>query len=116
MLYYGHTSTETTVSQLGFPSLNEAHVKSVLHQMKETGKAVLYLRKEAGTYEIVDYTETLKFLIYKIRHSTKHNIGKYRHDAWFKDEEGNWWYGVAYGSHTSIIHCRRLKRKSRRMR
>src|SRR4051812_43100740 len=103
------------MSQPIFPELRKAHADTIRHQMNTTGRAVLYLKKDAGTYEVVDFTETVRFLVHKIRHSTKHNIGKYRHDAWFRDREGKWWHGVSYGFQTTIIHCHRLKRKSRRM-
>lgn len=92
-------------------------------EMTETGRITLYLvadvtKYPGGTtkvYEVTNKTGALKFLVHKLHHSTSHNIGRFRHDAWFKDWDGAWWHGVAYGNSTRL-HCRRIKRKSRRMR
>ena len=39
----------------------------------------------------------------------RHNIARYRYDAWFTGPDGNSWHGVQYGDNTQIIHCKRLK-------
>lgn len=39
----------------------------------------------------------------------RHNIARYRYDAWFTGPDGKRWHGVTYGQNTQICHCKRVK-------
>lgn len=71
-------------------------------QMKETGKAVLYLSNGV----ITNWPETLRINA-RVQRS-RHNVARYRYDAWFKFSGENW-HGVQYGENTQIIRCKRVK-------
>ena len=74
--------------------------------MEKHGKITLYL-KEADA-SVSNWPGTLKFDLYSQKKS-KHNISKERIDAWFRDDNGNWWWGVHYGFSNDIIHCKKIK-------
>lgn len=40
----------------------------------------------------------------------RHNMARWRYDAWFTFE-GQSWHGVQYGDNTMIIHCKKIKGK-----
>ena len=88
-------------------------------EMRETGKAVLYLEMAPlvgpnyshgnyGDCTVSNWPGTLKI---KGRfHKGAHNIAGSRYDVWFVFG-GNEWYGVQYGENTQICRCKQMKRK-----
>ena len=73
-------------------------------QMRETGKAVLYL---GHGNEVSNWPGTLK--IQPLRVSTsRHNIGGKRTDVWFQFENQNW-HGVHIGGNNTLLRCKRVK-------
>lgn len=85
-------------------------------EMKETGKAHLYLHGDdpiKGIRHLTHLTNwpgTLKLHIHRYRFG-KHNIARTRTDVWFIGPDGKQWWGVLYGENTQIVHCRRVKRQ-----
>jgi len=83
--------------------------KRDLADMRETGRAVLYLTEEGpeGTF-VSNWPGTLKM---RIRHLRKgsHNIAGSRTDVWFADCDGREWHGVQLGEFSQLCRCKRLK-------
>lgn len=83
-------------------------------QMRETGKAVLYLverENRAGgasyrSYHVTNWPGTLDRPV-KARRVGRHNIAGKRYDVWFTFE-GAEWHGVTYGDNTQLCHCKRI--------
>ena len=83
--------------------------------MRDTGKNTLYLTHNPITdnsYPFADgyisnWPGSLK-LPCRVK-SGRHNIARYRYDAWFTFE-GKSWHGVSYGDNTQIVHCKQIKR------
>ena len=85
--------------------------------MREDGRITLYLVNidltkprlyQNPDAEVVNWPGTLRFKVVGLRRG-KHNIARFRYDAWFKDKDGRLWHGVQYGGNTQLIHCKRLK-------
>jgi hypothetical protein len=74
--------------------------------MKEHGKISLYINQTNST--VSNWPGSLKFDLCSIKKG-HHNMSQERIDAWFKDDGGNWWWGVHYGMSNTIIHCKRIK-------
>ena len=90
--------------------------------MIETGKAVLYLSKtrdakdfgdgiDRSEWSITNWPGSLFFPVCEPRKS-RHNIARWRYDAWFKGPDGFVWHGVQYGDNTQLCHCKRTKETS----
>ena len=80
-----------------------------LVDMRDTGRAVLYLTEEGPEGAVVtDWPGVLKF---RVRHKRvgSHNLAGRRVDVWFADSDGREWHGVNYGHNSQLCHCRRLR-------
>jgi hypothetical protein len=76
--------------------------------MRATGKATLYLTKDAkGQWSVGNWPGTLRINTAPPMPS-RHNIAGRRYDVWFRFE-GQPWHGVQYGDNTQIVHCKRTK-------
>lgn len=79
-------------------------------RMVESGRATLYL--STATREITDWPGMLRFRALSIRKG-RHNIARTRYDVGFVGPDGQPWHGVQYGDNTEIIHCKRVKARTR---
>lgn len=76
--------------------------------MDEHGRTALYLTYTKGQYFVSNWCGTLKFLCFYLREGS-HNIARVRYDFYFRDHNGQRWYGTQYGDNTQIAHCHRYK-------
>jgi hypothetical protein len=77
-------------------------------QMRETGKAVLYLIKnKEGTWEVTNWPGTLRFKAGYIKES-RHNIARIRRDTWIVFE-GYYWHCIQYGDNSELCYCKKTK-------
>lgn len=82
-------------------------------QMRETGRATLYLTSEpnegnlSADHFVSNWPGSLKFRAhyYKVG---RHNMTGRRYDVWFTFENQPW-HGVQYGDNTQVVHCNRIK-------
>lgn len=72
-------------------------------QMRETGRATLYLAGE----NVTNWLGSLKIRVMR-QTEGRHNIAGVRYDVWFRFE-GESWHGTQYGDFTQIVHCKRIK-------
>jgi hypothetical protein len=106
---YGYQSKD----DLLFPVCYACCGKEDEKQMRETGKAVLYLSHEVKGESKIHYAGnwpgTLKIRIGgAIKYSWHNFAGKDgRRDVWFKFD-GSWWHGVNIGDN-DLLRCKRLK-------
>jgi len=81
--------------------------------MDASGKAILYLCKDEGRWQVTNWPGTLSFRASVTQHKRGHfsPFAGYmpRYDAWFVDVDGHLWHGRSIGDNTQIIHCTRLK-------
>lgn len=83
-------------------------------QMMDEGKITLYLTESKSPLQgmkpeyVSNWPGTLRFPVYHSRKG-RHNFARTRTDVWFQGPDGNEWWGVLYGEHTQLIHCRRTK-------
>ena len=80
-------------------------------RMMRDGTAMLYLGREFTRphgYVVGNWPNTLRFDITDIRMG-RHNLCHVRHDVWFIGPDNYLWWGVQYGTHTEIVHCKRTK-------
>lgn len=61
-------------------------------------------------WEVINWPGTLRFKAYVRTTIKKHTIWRIRHDVWFQDNLGFWWYGRNQGDN-DLVHCKRLKYK-----
>lgn len=84
-------------------------------QMRETGKAILYLTMlQYGdrTFPprasfVSNWPGSLRIDCTSITRG-RHNIAGVRYDVWFVFE-GYYWHGITYGDNTQLCHCRKTK-------
>lgn len=76
-------------------------------QMRNDGRATLYLSQDNGNFTITNWPGSLKLSPYHVRKG-RHNIAGTRYDAWFSFD-GQPWHGTQYGENTQLIHCKRIK-------
>lgn len=82
---------------------------SARQNMIETGKQMLYLTKDENKFVVTDWAGHLRFGVSNSQLS-RHNIARTRTDVWFIGPDKHWWWGVSYGRHTQIVHCKRTKK------
>ncbi len=83
--------------------------KHDLADMRETGRAVLYLTEEGTQGTVVsNWPGTLKIRVTHLRKGS-HNIAGSRTDVWFTDGDGRQWHGVQLGEFSQLCRCKRLK-------
>jgi hypothetical protein len=76
-------------------------------EMRETGKASLYLTKDkAGAWRVTNWPGTLSLAPSRVTKG-KHNMARERFDVWFQ-HEGEAWHGTNIGDN-QILRARRLK-------
>lgn len=75
--------------------------------MTENGRHVLYW----GGDEVTNWPGTYRAKVY-VKKSSRHNLGGWRHDVWFKGPDGFEWHGYTIGSNTEICHVKRTKRQA----
>lgn len=84
-------------------------------EMRETGRAVLYLSDVAGAdprgscrdrLRVSNWPGSLSLPVLAVR-ASRNNFGAQRTDVWFR-HEGREWHGVNVGDN-QILRCRRLK-------
>ncbi len=76
--------------------------------MEEHDRIALYLVKKDGKSFITNWPGTLSIRVSHIREG-RHNIAGKRVTVWFTDHRNEQWYGINYGDHTQICHCRKMK-------
>jgi hypothetical protein len=76
--------------------------------MQKTGRIMLYLVKRDDGYHITNWPSSLDYKVTRVSHG-RHNIGRTRTDAWFRDELGNSWHAVQIGDFSDLARCQRLK-------
>lgn len=76
--------------------------------MRDHDKTTLYL---TGSF-VKNWPGSLEFKVRYIK-TSRHNIARIRYSVWFDGPDGVSWYGVQFGNNTQILHCRKLKRKSK---
>lgn len=74
-------------------------------EMKETGRAVLYLD---GVQQVTNWPGTLRLAVRYSRQGN-HNMAGSRTDVWFQGPDGKEWHGTQYGENSQLCHCRRIK-------
>lgn len=72
-------------------------------EMRETGKATLYLVQRDTDWFVTNWPGTLNIRAYVS--IGRHNIAGKRYDAYF-NFNGKKWHGVTYGDFTQICHCK----------
>jgi hypothetical protein len=89
-------------------------------QMDRDGKIWLYLKHEPFFQNVLgrvsstangtvsNWPGTLTFSCWVKKGC--HNIAGTRYDVWFKDHNGDPWYGVQYGEFTQICRCRKVRK------
>lgn len=94
---------------------NRAVEQAELKAMRETGKALLYLFKDAaGKYSVGTWaSEPCRRAPVKRVSVSRHNWGIWRTDLWFY-ADGSTWHGVNIGDN-DIVRCRRNKDKVKRV-
>lgn len=86
--------------------------------MLATGRATLYLSGphpdaySLTAWRVSNWPGTLAFRCPAPRKG-KHNVARTRYDVWFTGPDGAEWHGVQYGEWTQLVHCRRVKGRSR---
>lgn len=90
---------------------NRAVEQAELKAMRETGRAVLYLFKDAaGKYSVGTWcSEPYRRAPVKRVSVSRHNLGIWRTDVWFY-ADGSTWHGVNIGDN-DIVRCSRNKDK-----
>ena len=107
MVDRGHVSSANEM--VCFECAGETDVMDMI----ATGRAVLYLAAQGergsvfGDGKVTNWPGTLSIPC-RVKRG-RHNMARYRYDAWFKGPDGKDWHGVQYGDNTQIIHCRRVK-------
>lgn len=115
----GHEPTPST-SSLGYGK--DAQGKTYCYEccaerdradMRETGKAMLYLTMRGDTtlHELINWPGSLRIPVWYIRKG-RHNMAGVRYDFQFMFE-GQKWHGTQYGDNTQIAHCKRMKGQGR---
>jgi hypothetical protein len=75
--------------------------------MRETGRAILYLTKDGTGYKVTNWPGSLVIRVKSFR-TSRHNMGGTRVDFWFTFEGQNW-HGYQIGQWNEIAHCKRIK-------
>lgn len=76
--------------------------------MQEHDRTYLYLTQKEGRWIVQNWPGSLMFKTGTPKKG-RHNIAGVRYDVWFRDNHGNYWWGVQYGDFTEIVHCRKVK-------
>jgi len=76
--------------------------------MRERGRAVLYLTVREGKHVVSNWPGTLTLPV-KAYRKGRHNIAGSRETVWFDGPDGRKWWGVCYGDNTQLCHCKRLR-------
>jgi hypothetical protein len=82
--------------------------KRDLADMRERGRAVLYLGERENKLVVTNWPGTMTLPI-RCSRTGNHNIAGTRETVWFTGPDGCEWWGVCYGHNTQLCHCRRLK-------
>lgn len=77
--------------------------------MRENDRMTLYY---TGDGRIINWPGSLEFKERDMKVS-RHNIARVRYSVWFNGPDGSPWYGVQYGDNTQLLHCRKLKKRSK---
>lgn len=78
--------------------------------MRATGRATLYLSKDADGWRVGNWPGTLRIPVYRVQSSWHNFAGNNgRRDFWFT-VDGDTWHGVNIGD-SQIAHCRRVQER-----
>lgn len=112
----GHTPSEHSHFTTGYGTRGDGsrHCYACCAQreraeMLETGRAVLYLTRDADGYKVGNWPDSLTFRAHRVKHAPRaRGFDADRVDVWFTDVAGAEWHGVNRGG-DQILRCRRLK-------
>jgi len=62
-------------------------------------------------FEVTNWPGTLRYAAHVSTTIKKYTTWRIRHDVWFEDETGVWWYGRHQGENNELVYCKRLKWK-----
>ena len=112
-----HTDSVTTGYDIGRDGKKVCYAccaKRDIAEMRDTGRAVLYLTVAGPTTAaplwpvVTNWPGTLRIPV-KSRRIGRHNFAGSRTDVWFDGPDGKRWHGVQLGENSQICRCRRLK-------
>ena len=63
--------------------------------------------------KVTNWPGSLSFTL-RATSTGEHNIARKRYDVWFRGPDAHgvptYWWGVTYGDHTQVCHCRKIRR------
>lgn len=77
-------------------------------RMRDEGRITLYWDGK----EVSNWPGTLVFVPTHVRKG-RHNIARTMQTVYFDGPDGSKWYGRIFGDNTMILHCKRMKEKTR---